>query len=363
MRIDGTIMTVDEEIKLDPKKAHTVEIVVDRIMVRDLESKDGVVNPNRSRLADSVELCLKKGEGSMVLLDADTNEETRFSQSFVCPEHPNADIPDIEPRSFSFNSPHGACSTCHGLGSILQVEESSVIPNPKLSLAEGAIHPWATSASRMGFMTHVLYALAEKAGFNMNTPWNKLTDDNRKIILWGYDKPLSVKMETATFGGNYQTTFEGAIPNLQRRHHETDSSYIRQQIEEYMLELPCPECHGQRLKKEILGVTVGDKNIVQATEMSTNEAAEFFKGLLPSERTQKTQKTEKTQKNGNSSASSASSPSSLSSYEYTVVKEGLLEIIAGLSFPGNVGLTFLTLSPPAATLSGGEAQRIRLATQ
>ncbi|HLD71447.1 MAG TPA: hypothetical protein VI873_02430, partial [Candidatus Peribacteraceae bacterium] len=277
MRIDGQIMTVDEEIKLDPKKTHSIEIVVDRLLVKELKSEEGKINPNRTRLADSVELCLKKGEGSMLVLDAETNHETRFSESFVCADHPDEDIPEIEPRSFSFNSPHGACGTCHGLGSILQVDEVTVVPNPNLSLAEGAVHPWATSASRMGFMNHVLEALAAKAGFNMETPWNKLTEDQQKIIMWGYDKQLSVRMETATFGGNYNTTYEGIIPNLQRRHRETDSSYIRTQIEEYMLELPCPECAGQRLKKEILGVTVGEKNIVQATDMSIDEAMIFFR--------------------------------------------------------------------------------------
>src|SRR3989344_5172436 len=148
IRIDGQIVTTDEEIALDPKKAHSVEIVVDRLVVRDLQSKEGEVNPHRTRLADSIELSLRKSEGTVIVLDADSNEETRFSESFVCPDHPNQAIPDLEPRSFSFNSPHGACETCHGIGSILQIEESAVIPNPRLSLGEGAIHPLATSASR-----------------------------------------------------------------------------------------------------------------------------------------------------------------------------------------------------------------------
>ncbi len=345
MRIDGNVVTTDEDAKLDPKKPHTIEIVVDRLIVRDLEilqrasstRGDGdphsQSNPNRSRLADSVELALKKGEGSLIVLDVDSNGQTRFSESFVCPDHPDQPIPDIEPRSFSFNSPHGACETCHGLGSILQVEEGAVIPNPRLSLGEGAIHPWATSASRTGFMTQLLEALSDEVGFSMDTPWEKLSDDHRKIILWGYPKSLSVSINTQKFGGSYQTTYEGVIPNLRRRHSETESSYMRTQIEEYMLELPCDECGGRRLKKEILAVTVGEKNIVEGTDMSVDEAREFFSSIKISE------------------------------YERTIVKKVLTEIVARLSFLENVGLKYLTLSRSAATLSGGEAQRIRLATQ
>ncbi len=341
VRIDGTIMTTDEEITLDPKKAHTIEIVVDRLVVRDLAIKEGEANPHRSRLADSVELCLKKSEGSIIVLDADTNEELRFSESFVCPDHPSEQVPDLEPRSFSFNSPHGACDECHGLGSILQVEESTLIPNENLTLAEGAIHPWTTSASRMGFMTNVLEALAKAVGFSMSVPWKSLKPEHKDIILHGYNHAVMVSMDGRP-GAEYRTTYEGVVGNLQRRHNETDSSYVRSQIEEYMLELPCPSCKGQRLKKEILGVTVGDKNIVVATDMSIDEAEAFFSGLMPT-----TKDTE----------------IGLSAYEFSIVKKVLQEIVARLSFLKNVGLTYLTLSRSASTLSGGEAQRIRLATQ
>ena len=333
MRIDGQIVTVDEDIELDPKKAHSIEIVVDRMVVRDLAIKDDKPNPNRTRLADSVELSLKKGEGAMILLDADSDEESRFSEAFVCPDHPNIDIPKIEPRSFSFNSPHGACDECHGLGSVLQVEEHTIVPNTKLSLAEGAIHPWATSATRMSFMMRVLEAVAEKCGFSMDITWEKLDEKTRNIVLYGFDQPISVNWQSNSFDGQYETTYEGVIPNLERRHKETDSSYVRSQIEGYMEELPCSSCNGMRLRKEILGVTVGDKNVVEATDMSVDEAKEFFSDL------------------------------NLSTYEFEIVKKVLREIIARLGFLQNVGLTYLTLSRSAATLSGGEAQRIRLATQ
>lgn len=342
MRVDGQVVTTDEEVKLDPKKAHTVEIVVDRLVVRDLQTKEGEANPHRSRLADSVELCLRKSEGTLIVLDADTNEEIRFSESFVCPEHPAEEIPDLEPRSFSFNSPHGACGTCHGIGSILQIDEASIVPNASLTLAEGAIHPWTTSASRMGFMVNVLEALSKTIGFSMRVPWKDIKEEHRETILRGYPEPLLVEMEQGRYGSStYRTTYEGVIPNLQRRHGETDSNYVRSQIEEYMQELPCPECKGLRLRRSILGVTVGNRNIVDVTDLSITEAEDFFSSLEPGKKTKQ----------------------SISTYEYTIVKKVLTEIIARLSFLENVGLTYLTLSRSASTLSGGEAQRIRLATQ
>lgn len=345
VRIDGRVMTTDEEVTLDPKKAHSIDIVVDRLVVRDLAVKDHEANPHRSRLADSVELCLKKSEGSIIVLDADSHDEIRFSESFVCPEHPGEQVPDLEPRSFSFNSPHGACDECHGLGSILQIDEMSLVPNANLTLAEGAIHPWTTSASRMGFMVNVLESLSKAVGFSMSTPWKSLSDEHKDIILHGYPHPLLVQMD-GRFDSTYKTTYEGVVGNLQRRHSETESSYVRSQIEEYMLELPCPACKGQRLKKEILGVTVGDKNIVSATDMSIDEAQAFFSALMPP-----------------SSAQDKPKTTHLSAYEYTIVKKVLQEIVARLTFLQNVGLTYLTLSRSASTLSGGEAQRIRLATQ
>lgn len=351
MRIDGTVITADEEIELDPKTAHTIQIVIDRMVVRDLEVKENESNPNRTRLADSVELSLKKGEGSMIVLDADSEEETRFAESFVCPEHPNEDIPQIQPRSFSFNSPHGACEACHGIGSILQVNINTIIPNPKLSVAEGAVHPWATSASRMGFMMRIIEALSKELKFDLNTPWKDLKEDIQQKILYGHDVKLNVNFESEKFDGQYQTTWEGVIPNLERRHRETDSNYMRSQIETYMEELPCMECKGMRLRKEILGVTVGNKNIVEATDFSVNEAKLFFQTLVPEkDRVAKEKDTMQKIK-------------TLSTYEFTIVKKVLKEVIARLSFLENVGLTYLTLSRSAATLSGGEAQRIRLATQ
>jgi excinuclease ABC subunit A len=229
------------------------------------------------------------------------------------------------------------------------VEESSIIPNHKLSISEGAIHPWTTSASRMGFMMKILEALAEQIGVNLDTPWKDIPQEQKDIVLNGSDVQLSVNFDTNKFDGEYQTTYEGVIPNLERRHRETESSYMRSQIEGYMLELPCPDCAGKRLKKEILGVMVGNSNIVDATEMSIDTARLFFISLTPKEDRPKGEVLKGVEP--------------LTSYEYAIVKKVLKEIITRLSFLENVGLTYLTLSRSAATLSGGEAQRIRLATQ
>jgi excinuclease ABC subunit A len=382
MRVDGQIVTTDEELVLDPKKSHDIEIVIDRMVIRDFQPitetlKDGTTmespNPNRVRLADSVELALKKGEGMLSVLDADTGEVLKFSDRFVNPDYPEMSIPEIEPRSFSFNSPHGACEHCHGIGSILQIDAASIIPNQDLTVNEGAIHPWATSAGRMSFTVQILAAVAKKLKFSLDTPWKKLPPETQQIILYGYPEKVDVDFETEKFDGHYQTTYEGVIPNLERRHRETDSSYVRTQIEAYMFELPCPECHGKRLKKEILGVTVGDKNIVQGTEMSIVTARKFFEGLVPirkeSKETKESKESKELQQDKNKNASLESlvsldsSESSLTDYEYAIVRKVITEIVARLKFLENVGLKYLTLNRSAATLSGGEAQRIRLATQ
>ncbi len=353
MRVDGQIVTTDEELILDPKKSHDIEIVVDRMVIRDFlpvtetlsnGTQIEASNPNRTRLADSVELALRKGEGLLFLLDNDTGELFKFSDRFVNPDYPDMSIPEIEPRSFSFNSPHGACEHCHGLGSILQIDGASIVPNPELTINEGAVHPWATSAGRMSFTLQILAAVATKLKFSLDTPWKELPPETQKIVLYGYGEKLDVDFSSEKFDGHYQTTYEGVIPNLERRHRETDSSYVRSQIEAYMFELPCPDCGGKRLKKEILGVTVGDKNIVAATEMSISTAKKFFESLIP----------QKESKN---------SSGQLSTYEYTIVRKVISEVVSRLKFLENVGLKYLTLNRSAATLSGGEAQRIRLATQ
>ena len=375
MRIDGEILTVDEDIRLDPKKSHTIEIVVDRLIIRDLEPKkeslkNGTVvekpNPNRTRLADSIELALKKGNGMIVVVNV-TGSEARFCEAFVCPDHPDLDIPASEPRSFSFNSPHGACEACHGLGTILRIDEVRIIPNPSLTIAEGAIHPWATSAGRMGFMMQILEAAAARFGFKLNVPWEKLSETHRKIILEGSSEPLDVHYLSDKFEGTYQTTFEGVLPNLQRRYSDTDSAYTRSQIEEYMETLPCNDCRGDRLRREVLGITIGEKNIVEATKLPIDAARGFFESLVPQTEKHEVRST-KSETNPkhqiqNPNQKLETKNQKLSSHEYAIAKKILVEIINRLCFLENVGLSYLTLERSAATLSGGEAQRIRLATQ
>ncbi len=344
MRIDGEIVSIAEEVNLDPKKKHTIEIIVDRLVVGNTKKKYKELstgekieekNEDRSRLADSVEIALKNGDGLITILDADTKEEVTYSEKFICPDH-GAVIEEIEPRNFSFNSPYGACESCHGLGDRMVIKTELVMPNPRLTIAEGAIIPWATMTSREGWNQRILAAVAERHGFSMNAPIKKLTDEQRELILHGTgDEEYEVKMDSDRFSGEVSVKFEGVIPNLERRYKETESDFSRKQIEKFMDRETCPDCGGSRLRKEILGVTIDTKNIIDATEMSVAQARKFFVAL----------------------------PKKLSKRNQEIARLILAEIENRLGFLEDVGLTYLTLSRSANTLSGGEAQRIRLATQ
>lgn len=344
MRIDGDVVSIAEEVELDPKKSHTIEVVVDRMVIRNVKptykelstgEKIEEKNEDRSRLADSVEIALKHGEGVITILDADTGEETTLSENFICPKHGSV-IGEIEPRSFSFNSPYGACSSCHGLGERMVIKKDLILPNPRLTLAEGAIVPWANMASREGWNQRILAAVAKKYKFSMDVPVGKLKDKDIQIILYGTgEHEYDVKMDSERFSGSVSVKFEGVIPNLERRHKETESDFARKQIERFMDKEICPDCGGHRLKKESLGITINDKNIIHCTNLSVGEARDFFEIL----------------------------PEKLSERDQEIARLILLEITARLTFLEDVGLTYLTLSRSANTLSGGEAQRIRLATQ
>jgi excinuclease ABC subunit A len=350
MRIDGTVMTVVEELDLDPNKKHDVEIVIDRLVVKNFKRKiitlpSGKIiedlNPDRTRLADSVELALKHGHGIMKVLDVENDQEIIFSENFACIDC-GVSLPDIEPRSFSFNSPHGACPMCHGLGTKLKINPKLVIPNDKLTIAEGAIMPWATSSTRLNWYIQILKTVAKKYNFSLNTPWKNLKDDQKKIVLNGTGKDsYNIKFSGEKFDGDYHTTYEGVIPNLERRYAETDSDYSRKQIERFMEILSCEQCQGKRLKPEALSITVANKNIIEITESSVLELVQFFKKLVPQE----------------------GKHHLLSENEYIIAKMIFKEIGERLHFLENVGLSYLTLDRSANTLSGGEAQRIRLATQ
>ncbi len=320
VRVDGKIYDIDEEHDLDKNIKHNIEAVVDRLIVEPEIIK---------RLTESVENAINLGEGVMILLNNDTGKEQIFSQNFACPNcHVN--LPEISPRSFSFNSPHGACPVCTGLGTKLEIDPSLVMPNQKFTLAEGAIRPWSRTTARMSWYTKLLDAVGEKYGFTTDQPVETLPDKIIDIVMYGTgDEVFTVHMGTRT----YEATYEGVIANLERRYHETDSDYVRKEIEKYMALRICPKCKGKRLKPEVLAVTLADKSIFDVTTMPINETLEFFNEVKLSER------------------------------DMVVARQILKEVRERLGFLINVGLSYLTLDRSANTLSGGEAQRIRLATQ
>ena len=349
LRVDSHVYSINEDVDLDPNKKHTIEIVVDRLVVQNLKKKTIKLksgqeieekNEDRSRLADSLEIALRFGEGVVKILDADSDKEEIFSENFAC-DVCGISIPEIQPRSFSFNSPHGACLDCHGLGSKLKINPDLAMPNPRLTIAEGAIMPWSTSSMRLNWYTNLLREVGKKNGFDIHTPVGKLTDKQIDLILYGTGKEKFHATYTSQ-NSNYETetTYEGVIPNLERRYHESDSDYVRKNIERFMEELTCETCSGKRLRPEILSITIASKSIYDATEMSIEEIQEFFCQMLPD-----------------------SKAKLLTKSEYAIARLIIQEILNRLQFLHNVGISYLTLNRAANTLSGGEAQRIRLATQ
>jgi excinuclease ABC subunit A len=337
VRVDGEIMTILDIPAMDENKRHSVEIVVDRLVVKDLEPKvqkmkSGqeipVTNEQRTRLADSVETSIRHGEGVMMVMDHETGEIEIFSEAFACPDC-GVNIAEIEPRNFSFNSPHGACEACHGLGNKLEIDETLIIPNKRLTLNEGAIQPWATTTSHMDWYTKLLAAVAKKHKFSLDVAVEELSKEAMNLILYGTGE----EKYTINLDRTYNTSFEGVIPNLQRRYVETDSDYVRTKIEQFMQVVECPECKGERLKKEVLGVKINGRSIVDTTRLSIDRAHGFFDSL------------------------------ELTEAQLKIAKPILREVRHRLKFLDNVGISYLTLDRAANTLSGGEAQRIRLATQ
>ena len=322
IRVDGQILDVSQKIKLDKNKKHNVDVVVDRL----------VVQPQIThRLTDSVETALGLASGLVVVNELDGGDHL-FSEHFACVDC-GVSYEEISPRMFSFNSPYGACPVCNGLGTIMEIDPELVVPNPKKSLSQGAIEPWG-QAKEGWYFTH-LKSLAKHYGFSMDTPWEELPEALRQIILYGSDEEIDVNYRS-THGkirAEFQTKFEGVIPNLKRRYNQTNSASVREWIESYMNIKTCPVCGGTRLKPESLAIKIKDLNIHDITEMSVKEANHFFETLKLSER------------------------------EEQIAHQILKEIRARLQFLINVGLDYLTLDRTASTLSGGEAQRIRLATQ
>ena len=322
VRVDGEVYDVNDPISLEKNKKHTIEVVVDRLIVR-----EGM----EQRLADSLETALKLGEGVVYVQIVD-GELLMFSENFACVDC-GISLPEITPRMFSFNNPYGACPVCMGLGSHMEFDEALVLPDPTLSVAGGVFAP--LSKNPHSYAMCVMASLLSARGYTMETPWNALDKMTQDMLLHGSGEESYRFHYTNMFGEykEYHVPFEGVLPLLARRYHETDSDEMRESYEDYMTEIPCKACHGARLKPETLAVTFGEKNIYEVTQMTIREADAFLMGVELTEREQK------------------------------IAHQILKEIHARLTFLLNVGLDYLTLSRAAGTLSGGEAQRIRLATQ
>ena len=322
VRIDGEVHDVNDEIQLEKTKKHTIEVVIDRLVVR-----EGM----EQRLADSLETALKLGEGVVYVQIVD-GELLMFSENFACVDC-GISLPEITPRMFSFNSPYGACPVCMGLGSHMEFDEELVVPDVTLSVAQGVFAPLSKNPHSYGMC--VIAAVLTDYGYTVDTPWKDMDKKTRQVLLHGAGDEKFRFHYTNMFGERkaYNVEFEGVLPMLNRRYQETDSDEMRESYENYMTEIDCPVCHGARLKPETLSITVGDKNIAELTAMTIREADNFLAGVAFTPREQK------------------------------IAVQILKEIHARLSFLLNVGLDYLTLSRAAGTLSGGEAQRIRLATQ
>ena len=322
VRIDGEVMDIGEDIQLEKNKKHTIEVVIDRLVVR-----EGM----ESRLADSLETALKLGEGVAYVQIVD-GELLMFSENFACVDC-GISLPEITPRMFSFNNPYGACPVCMGLGSHMEFDEDLVLPDPTLSIGGGVFAP--LSKNLHSYAMCVMKAILENRGYSLETPWQEIDKKTQQVLLYGSGEERFTFRYTNMFGEDkeYFVPFEGVMPLLARRYHETDSDEMRESYENYMTEIPCKACHGARLKPETLAVTVGGKNIDEVTRMTIREADDFFTQLT------------------------------LTPREMKIAAQILKEIHARLHFLLDVGLDYLTLSRSAGTLSGGEAQRIRLATQ
>jgi excinuclease ABC subunit A len=323
VKVDGEQRLLEEPIELDKKFKHTIEVVVDRLVIKpDL----------RTRLTQSVETAAALADGLITVDLVDTGEARTYSEKFACPDH-GVSLPELQPRIFSFNSPHGACPRCTGLGAQQEIDPDLLVPDPTLSLAEGALVPWSVGNST--FYESVISAIADRYEIDLERPWHDLTEQQQSYFLYGTngDRVYVTYRNRMGRRRSYMLAFEGIVPSLERRYRETDSSQQRERIEEYMSFRPCPVCKGARLKPEVLAVTVGDENIHEFTRMSVTRAIEFLGAL------------------------------ELTTTEQLIGARIIKEIRERLTFLDNVGVGYLQLDRAAATLSGGEAQRLRLATQ
>ncbi len=321
VRLNGNIIPIDEVPKLDKKKKHTIEVVTDRLTI-DMD--------NSQRLVESVESALRLGDGVIRVLNFDTSEERLYSEHYTTADSEFA-LPEIEPRLFSFNSPHGACPACTGLGVLSVVDPELIIPNKTLSVLEGAIRPWSRTTQRLSWYTKLLQSVAKAHKFSLDKPVGKLTQDQLYVILYGTgEQEIGVP---GPAGRIYKTKFEGIIPNLERRYRESDSDFVKREIEKYMTSQVCGVCDGKRLKPEVLSVTIGDKSIADISAMTVEDALAYYQSI------------------------------DLNDLELKIASQIVKEVLARLKFLNDVGLSYLSLDRSANTLAGGEAQRIRLATQ
>ncbi len=332
-RVDGEVVVLTDPPKLEKQVKHTIDVVVDRLVAKGAETSA------KRRLTDSVETALGLAGGVLVvefvdLEEGDPDRERRFSEKMACPNDHPLSMDEVEPRSFSFNSPFGACPECTGIGTELEVDPELIVPDDDLTLAEGAIAPWATASGAADYFQRVMAALADDLSFSMDVPWRALPQRAQQALLHGKNHKVHVKYKNR-FGRerSYSTGFEGAVPFVKRRHGETDSDWSRERYEGYMREVPCPVCQGARLKPESLAVTIGGRSISDVSRLAIGEAAHFLDTVDFTDR------------------------------ERQIAARVIKEINARLGFLLDVGLDYLSLSRPAGTLSGGEAQRIRLATQ
>ncbi|MBU1148516.1 hypothetical protein KKI23_00320, partial [Patescibacteria group bacterium] len=274
VRLDKNIYSIDEaeDLSLDKKKKHSLEVVIDRLVVEKGSSF-------KQRLSESVETALDLGEGLIYIQQDNSSDDLVFSESFSCPQC-NINLMEIEPRNFSFNSPHGACPGCTGLGTKLEIDPKLIIPNPRLSLAEGAIRPWSRTSSTQTWYFRILEAVAKEHKFSTRAAVKELAKKEMDIVFYGTgSQKYTMEYDSERFEGDFHSTYEGVIPNLERRYKETDSDYIRTEIERYMRVLPCPVCQGKRLKKEVLAVTVADNSIAEVTNQTIEQSRIFFKQL------------------------------------------------------------------------------------
>jgi excinuclease ABC subunit A len=322
VKVDSEQRDLDEPIELDKKLKHTIEVVVDRLVMKD---------DLRHRLTDSIETALDLAD-RLVTIDVVDGETMTFSERFACPEH-GVGLPELQPRVFSFNSPHGACPRCTGLGAQQEIDPDLLVPDPSLSISEGALVPWSVGSS--SYYESIIQAIAERYEIDVDKPWQDLTEEQQNLFLSGTngDKIYVTYRNRMGRRRAYMLAFEGIVPSLERRYKETDSSQQRERIEEYMSFRPCPACKGARLKPEVLAVTVGGKNIHELTQLSVTRAIEFLDSL------------------------------DLTETEQLIGARIIKEIRERLTFLDNVGVGYLQLDRAASTLSGGEAQRLRLATQ